>query len=113
MSSVSLAGRTTSHYTIVEEISRGGRGVVYRATDARLNRDVALKVLPAELTTDGLAFRLFMPVEYVFSLYHLGQIADRRGDKVKACECYGRFLQYWKDGDLDRDHVQEAMRQLQ
>jgi serine/threonine protein kinase/tetratricopeptide (TPR) repeat protein len=47
-----LAGRTVSHYRIVEEISRGGMGVVYRATDTRLNRDVALKVLPAELMTD-------------------------------------------------------------
>jgi len=49
---VSLAGRTISHYKIVDEISRGGMGVVYRATDTRLNRDVALKVLPPELTAD-------------------------------------------------------------
>jgi len=49
---VSLAGRTVSHYKIVDEISRGGMGIVYRATDSRLNRDVALKVLPAELTAD-------------------------------------------------------------
>ena len=47
-----MAGRTLSHYRIVEEISRGGMGIVYRATDTRLNRDVALKVLPAELTAD-------------------------------------------------------------
>ena len=50
---MSLAGRTISHYKVVEEISRGGMGIVYRATDTRLNRDVALKVLPAELTTDA------------------------------------------------------------
>jgi len=49
---VSLIGRTLSHYQIVEEISRGGMGVVYRALDARLNREVALKVLPPELVAD-------------------------------------------------------------
>ncbi len=47
-----MTGRTLSHYRIGEEISRGGMGVVYRATDRRLNRDVALKVLPDDLVHD-------------------------------------------------------------
>ena len=43
---MSLAGRTLGRYQILDEISRGGMGIVYRALDLRLNREVALKVLP-------------------------------------------------------------------
>jgi serine/threonine protein kinase/tetratricopeptide (TPR) repeat protein len=47
-----VIGRRLSHYEIVGEISRGGMGIVYRAVDVRLNREVALKVLPPDLVSD-------------------------------------------------------------
>jgi serine/threonine protein kinase len=45
-------GRTLSHYLIQEESSRGGMGVVYRAVDTKLDREVAVKILPLELVAD-------------------------------------------------------------
>ena len=50
---MSLApGTKLAHYEIVEPIGKGGMGEVYRATDGKLGRDVAIKVLPEELARD-------------------------------------------------------------
>jgi len=44
-----MIGRTLSHYKVLAEIDRGGMGVVYRALDVKLNREVAFKTLPESI----------------------------------------------------------------
>jgi serine/threonine-protein kinase len=50
-----MIGKILSHYRIIEQIGAGGMGVVFRARDERLDRDVALKILSANLVADEAA----------------------------------------------------------
>ena len=54
-----MIGKTISRYRILEQVGAGGMGVVYRAHDEQLERDVAIKVLPPGMLADAAARRRF------------------------------------------------------
>jgi tetratricopeptide (TPR) repeat protein/tRNA A-37 threonylcarbamoyl transferase component Bud32 len=94
-----MIGKLISHYRIIEKIGRGGMGEVYLAVDTRLERRVALKFLPQELTSDADARQRFeREAKAVAALSHpnivtIHEIGEHEGQVFMAMEyAAGRTL---------------------
>ena len=82
-----MVGQAFCHYHIVERIGAGGMGEVYRATDTKLGRDVALKVLPEVFARNAERMARFQREAQVLASLNHPNIAAFTGWKNRvACE---------------------------
>jgi eukaryotic-like serine/threonine-protein kinase len=116
-----LIGRLVDHYEIREPLGGGGMGVVYKAEDTRLQRTVALKFLPPELTRDPVAKARFLQEARTASaldhpnictIHEVGETDD--GQLFLAMTCYeGETLKKKIErGPLPIDEAVDIARQI-
>lgn len=68
---LSLEGAHLGQYEVIEKIAKGGMATVYRARQASMNRDVAIKILPSNFThEDSFLERFYREVEIIAQLQH-------------------------------------------
>src|SRR5687767_2716437 len=86
-----MIGQTISHYRILEKLGEGGMGVVYRATDTKLNREVAIKVLSESFAHDPERLARFTREAHVLaSLNHPNVAAIHGVERARNCNGVGR-----------------------
>ena len=116
-----MLGRTISHYEILSELGRGGMGVVYRARDTRLGREVAIKFLPPHLSGSEEAKKRFVQEAKsasaldhpnICTIYEIDETED--GATFIAMALYrGKTLrQLMDEGPFETDEALDITRQI-
>ena len=95
-------GTKLGHYEILAPLGAGGMGEVYRARDSTLDRDVAIKVLPAALSTDpGLLARFKREARTLAALDHPGIVTIYSVEASMSFSSSKRYTSAWSVGILE------------
>jgi len=98
-----MIGHTISHYKILEKLGEGGMGIVYKAQDTKLDRLVAIKVLPSHLSTsEGNKARFIQEAKAAAALNHrhilgIHEIDEQDGSMFLVME--------YLEGETLKDHI--------
>ena len=79
-----MIGQTIAHYRITAKLGEGGMGEVYRATDTKLGREVALKILPEHFAQDADRMARFTREAQVLASLNHPNIAQIYGVEERA-----------------------------